>query len=193
MPPKKTSVKKAVKKTARKTTGRTSAKSAGTSSRKKTGTSPKTAARPVAGRGKGTAAGKTQDRSPGQKKESAKIKSLRENLLRFRKNAIEEARLEMSKFIKGESRQIVDTALDEGDLSRIDLTEDLNIMKFAAHKEKLNKIDESLRKLDEGTYGICEDCGDEISEERLKVIPFAVYCIECKENRERLEEFEREG
>jgi len=49
----------------------------------------------------------------------------------------------------------------------------------------LLKIDEAIRKLDEGTYGICEDCGDEISEQRLKILPYAIYCIDCKEKREK--------
>ena len=56
----------------------------------------------------------------------------------------------------------------------------------------LNKIDETLRKLAQGTYGICEDCGTEISEARLKIMPFAIYCVDCMETREKLEELERE-
>lgn len=194
MPPKRTSAKRTAKKAVKKSAGSASIKSVG----KKSGTK----TRRPAQSGTGTAstirasAGTARRRtgvSAVEEKASEKLKSLRENLLRYRKRAIEEAKAEISRFIKGESRQIVDTALDEGDLSRIDISEDLNIRKLAAHKEKLNKIDEALRKLQEGTYGICEDCGDEISEERLKVIPFAIYCLECKEKREQLEEFQKEG
>jgi len=126
-------------------------------------------------------------------KESAKEKALRENLLRHRNRVLQEAKTEIAKFIKGESRQIVDTSLDDAGLSQIDISEDLNLRKLSAHKETLEKIDEALRKVTDGTYGICEDCGSEISEERLRVIPFAIYCIDCKEKRERMEEFEKEG
>lgn len=126
----------------------------------------------------------------GGKQESQE--KLRQHLVDHRKRIIREAKEEIAKFIKGEERQLVDTALDDGDWSLVDLSEDINLRKLTTHKETLNKIDEAIRKLREGTYGICEDCGAEISEARLKVIPFAIYCIDCKEKRERMEEFERE-
>ena len=54
------------------------------------------------------------------------------------------------------------------------------------------KIDAALEKLQEGTYGICEDCGGKINEERLKVLPFAIYCKDCQEKIEQLEAIEKE-
>lgn len=49
----------------------------------------------------------------------------------------------------------------------------------------LDDIERALEKLKEGTYGVCEDCGEDISERRLDVRPFAVLCVRCKEQRER--------
>jgi DnaK suppressor protein len=46
--------------------------------------------------------------------------------------------------------------------------------------------------LREGTYGTCEDCGEEINTERLKVLPFAIYCRDCQEKREEIEKIETE-
>lgn len=115
---------------------------------------------------------------------------IKKRLIETRNGIIKEAKAEISKFIKGETKQLVDTALDDGDWSVVDLSEDINLRKLSTHKENLNKIDEALRKLEEGSYGICEDCDSEISEERLKVLPFAIYCVECKEKREQLEGFE---
>lgn len=115
---------------------------------------------------------------------------LRKLLVSHRNSIIKEAKEEIAKFIKGETRQLVDTALDDGDWSVVDISQDIDLRKLTAHKDTLNKVDEAIRKLNEGTYGICEDCGDEISEARLKVIPFAAHCLECKEQRERMEEFE---
>ncbi|MFA5134794.1 MAG: TraR/DksA C4-type zinc finger protein [Patescibacteria group bacterium] len=43
----------------------------------------------------------------------------------------------------------------------------------------LEKIDKALGKFDKGTYGACEECGKEISEERLLAYPEAQHCIEC--------------
>jgi DnaK suppressor protein len=136
--------------------------------------------------------GKITEKEPPLSEEERKVALLK--LLRSKKETIiKEARIEISKFIKGETKQLVDTALDNGDWSIIDLSEDISLRKLSSHRETLLKIDEALRKLKEGTYGICEDCGDDISENRLKVMPFAIYCRDCQENRENLAKFDQEG
>lgn len=91
-----------------------------------------------------------------------------------------------------EYKKEIDTALDEGDKALADLAEETGLTIITLRKETLEKIDHALEKLDQGTYGICEDCNAEISEQRLKAVPFAIYCIECKQKREELEEIERE-
>jgi DnaK suppressor protein len=126
-----------------------------------------------------------------EKSEQEKNAVLRRVLINHREAIVKEAKAEISKYIKGEKRQLVETALDDGDWSVIDLSEDISLKQLSTHRENLLKIDEALRKLAEGTYGKCEDCGEEISEKRLKVIPFAIYCIDCKEKREQLEELEK--
>jgi RNA polymerase-binding transcription factor DksA len=51
--------------------------------------------------------------------------------------------------------------------------------------ETLNKrINEALNRLEEGKYGYCFECGEEISEARLRALPFAVRCKDCEEARE---------
>ncbi|MCC6347841.1 MAG: TraR/DksA C4-type zinc finger protein [Nitrospirales bacterium] len=82
--------------------------------------------------------------------------------------------------------------MDDGDLSVVDLAEDISLKQLSTHRETLIKIDTALRKLEEGTYGICEECGDEISEERLKILPFAIYCRDDQEKKEMMEKMERE-
>ena len=126
-----------------------------------------------------------------EKSEQERKAGLRRVLIKTREEIVKEAKTEISKYIKGEKRQLVETALDDGDWSVIDLSEDISLKQLSTHRENLLKIDEALRKLEEGTYGKCEDCGEEISEKRLKVIPFAIYCIDCKEKREQLEEMEK--
>jgi DnaK suppressor protein len=49
----------------------------------------------------------------------------------------------------------------------------------------ISQIDRALQKLETGTYGSCDKCGRPISDERLKVAPFATLCIECKRREER--------
>lgn len=135
---------------------------------------------------------KSATKAPLSKKPEEERKSaLRSALIKKREEIVKEAKSEISKYIKGETKQLVDTALDDGDWSVIDLSEDISLRKLSSHRETLLKIDESLRKLKEGTYGKCEDCGEDISEERLKVLLFAIYCRDCQEKREFLEEIQR--
>ena len=63
---------------------------------------------------------------------------------------------------------------------------------FSIHlcgREKLliRKIERSLQDLEDGVYGFCEHCGDEISIKRLKARPTARYCIDCKTKLETME------
>lgn len=56
----------------------------------------------------------------------------------------------------------------------------------------LKKIDKALKKIEDGTYGICEICGEEIDEKRLIARPEATLCIECKRAQERMEKIRGE-
>jgi len=65
----------------------------------------------------------------------------------------------------------------------------LNIHMRERDSKLVGKLKEALERVEEGSYGICEDCGQKISEERLKARPVTTMCIKCKrkqENDERL-------
>ena len=81
--------------------------------------------------------------------------------------------------------------LDQGESSEVDIQEDIEFALIQMKSETLNKINEALRRLDEGTYGNCFECGDEIAGPRLKALPFAVRCKDCEEAREVAAERER--
>lgn len=49
----------------------------------------------------------------------------------------------------------------------------------------LNQIDAAFRRMDDGSYGICERCGKPINEERLEAFPYVAHCIECQTRIER--------
>ena len=125
--------------------------------------------------------------------ESTRKERLRKVLIQKREDIIREAKNEIKKFKSGENRQLVETVMDDGDLSVVDLAEDISLKQLSTHRETLIKIDTAIRKLEEGTYGICEECGEEISEERLKIVPFAIYCRDDQEKKEMIEKIEREG
>jgi len=74
----------------------------------------------------------------------------------------------------------VDTAVAESSLSFTGRMRE-------RERRLLNKIERTLEKIDQGTYGECEGCGDEIGAERLVARPVASLCIACKDEQERLE------
>ena len=81
--------------------------------------------------------------------------------------------------------------LDQGESSEVDIQEDIEFALIQMKSETLNKIDAALRRLEEGTYGDCFECGDEITQARLRALPFAVRCKDCEEARETAEQRER--
>jgi DnaK suppressor protein len=152
------------------------------------------AKKPVKSKKANAASKKADVKRQVEKKETVneRAEALRKLLIQKREQIVKEAKIEISKYIKGETRQLVDTALDNGDWSVVDISEDISLRQLGAHREMLVKIDAAIRKLEEGTYGVCEDCGGRISEERLKVLPFAIYCKDCQEKIEQLEAIEKE-
>ena len=54
-------------------------------------------------------------------------------------------------------------------------------------RKLLDKIDEAVARIDDGTYGICDDCGEEIRIKRLEARPVAKFCIDCKIKQEQQE------
>jgi DnaK suppressor protein len=51
-------------------------------------------------------------------------------------------------------------------------------------RRNLREIDAALDRIDDGTYGTCEECSEPISEARLKALPYATLCVDCKADRE---------
>ncbi len=81
--------------------------------------------------------------------------------------------------------------LDAAETSEADIQDDIELALIQMKSETLHKIEEALARLDERTYGYCFECGDEISERRLRALPFAVRCKDCEEARELAEQRER--
>ena len=81
--------------------------------------------------------------------------------------------------------------LDQGESSEVDIQEDIEFALIQMKSETLTKVDAALRRLEEGSYGDCFECGDEIAEARLRALPFAVRCKDCEEAREMAQQRER--
>lgn len=61
---------------------------------------------------------------------------------------------------------------------------DPNVSRLAALDSQAKDISNNIKKVEAGTYGICEECGDEIPEKRLKANPGATLCVSCKSKHE---------
>ncbi len=82
------------------------------------------------------------------------------------------------------TRVEVDTDGDETDEIQANILIGLNNQLNSRNLEKLNQIDSALKKIEDGTYGLCQDCEDPINEKRLLSNPHFQTCIACAEERE---------
>jgi DnaK suppressor protein len=74
---------------------------------------------------------------------------------------------------------------DDLEHSDADIQGDIELALLQMRAETLTRIDEALVRLDAGKYGSCFECAGEISERRLRALPFAVRCQACEERREK--------
>ena len=65
-----------------------------------------------------------------------------------------------------------------------DFVQDVELALMEMKSATLAKIDEAVRRLENGSYGVCTECGTELSEARLKALPFAAMCRPCQEREE---------
>lgn len=106
---------------------------------------------------------------------------------------LEQRRETLAEDVRGElaawdSEHYADLAGQVGDLedqALADLLVDENLASIHRHIEELRAIDVALRRLEQGTYGECADCGEPIATARLDAYPTALRCIECQERYER--------
>ena len=84
----------------------------------------------------------------------------------------------------------VDRPDDPPDFGDQASTESDNILSLRLKEREsrlVTKIQDALKRLEKGCFGICEECGGEISEKRLRYRPITTRCIRCKEKQEREE------
>ncbi len=116
------------------------------------------------------------------------MKSIKEMLLQMREGLAQEIARRSKATTEGTLPDIGDI-LDSVSEER---TRELDMILTDREKKKLKQIDDALDRIEDNTYGLCEDCGVKIPKARLKVMPFARFCVECQEKNEREEKYLRE-
>jgi len=118
------------------------------------------------------------------------------------KTMLESRRREMHAEVQGRMRDVrsegtwggkLNEVLDAVESSEADIQEEIEFALIQMKSETLNKINDALSRLEQGNYGNCFECGEEIAEKRLRALPFAVRCKDCEEAREVAEQRERQS
>ncbi len=117
---------------------------------------------------------------------------LKKILLKKRAEVVEGLEARMGQKLSREAGQKIDSAMDSADQSAQDMDQGIDYSIIEMKYEQYKDIADAFRKLQGGSYGLCEECGDEISIRRLEVNPLARYCIECKTRKEELERIQKE-
>ncbi|THV18797.1 TraR/DksA family transcriptional regulator [Nocardioides caeni] len=74
---------------------------------------------------------------------------------------------------------------DQADLGATSFERDHELTVLNSEREKVAQIDRALARIDDGTYGVCESCGNPIGKMRLMAFPRATLCLPCKQREER--------
>lgn len=127
--------------------------------------------------------------SAGVQKRNEMLKKL---LLKKRNEVVEGLEAQMGRKLLRETGQKIDSAMDSADQSALDMDQGIDYSLLEMKYEQYKDIADAFRKLQNNTYGLCEDCGNEISIKRLEVNPLARYCVECKTRREEIERIQKE-
>lgn len=108
-------------------------------------------------------------------------KLIKKMLLKMRDELIEE----IARNRKMETDELRNEIGDLYDLADNERDRQLSHILNDRDRGKLIEIDEALERIEDKTYGICEECGKRISPNRIKVMPFARLCVPCKSDREK--------
>lgn len=112
------------------------------------------------------------------------FEEMKERLLRMKDETLQKIKDEVTEKGIGEEEKF-----DTHDLASLSRVRELGYLRQSMNLKTLKDIEEALRKIKFGDYGYCEECGEEIDEERLRRMPFTTLCVDCKAGREKEERF----
>ena len=93
----------------------------------------------------------------------------------------EEVRRSMSAQKAAQVVARLDIPSDEGDLSQQSHEEWIFLNRNTIDAKLLREIADALHRIEIGSYGVCMECEEEISQKRLDAVPWAKYCVTCQE------------
>ena len=124
------------------------------------------------------------------KERADKFGGVRKKLIGMRQDILLEAKAEVDNILSEEDKY--NGVSDDGDFADVAFRDAMQAAKLSRHQSQLKDIDEALRKIEEGTYGICDECEGDIPLGRLNAMPVALRCVDCQEKHEMMSSSERE-
>ncbi|HIJ82553.1 MAG TPA: TraR/DksA family transcriptional regulator [Desulfuromonadales bacterium] len=99
----------------------------------------------------------------------------------------EDALREISRTVKNgtDAASILEPGGDIYDQASSERDRELGLLLGDREREKLHNIEEALLRINDGDYGICEECDEDIPRGRLKAMPFTRHCVKCKSDLEK--------
>ncbi|MGB3682848.1 MAG: TraR/DksA C4-type zinc finger protein [Rubrobacteraceae bacterium] len=110
-------------------------------------------------------------------KQRTRLEELKEELLDIRRGMEEDER--------DRSQEEQDTELDSGDESQQMFTREMDATIGEQTERRLQDVERALAKVEEGSYGVCDDTGEEIAKGRLEAMPEAIRTVEAQQSFER--------
>jgi DnaK suppressor protein len=104
-----------------------------------------------------------------------KIEGFKKDLSERRETLAQELRRATAEFIRDDVAYT-----DAVDQASADVDKAFAMQMKNRERDTLWKIDEALKRIEDGNYGTCERCDDEIAEARMRAFPFTTLCIDCK-------------
>jgi DnaK suppressor protein len=115
-----------------------------------------------------------------------KLLAIKKKLLKQRSELLNEAEHTLNNKISTEKESFPDPT----DQAVAELDNNFVLRLRGREQKLLKKIDEAIARIDGGTYGVCESCGEQISIKRLEARPVTTLCIECKTRQEEEEKLQ---
>lgn len=115
-----------------------------------------------------------------------RLAEVKDRLLERKKNLWLEVKEQLKSSIGDGYQEMLATARDEEDQATVSLMAETSLTLLGPKRQELEAIEEALQRLENGSYGLCEVCGQPIEPRRLEIMPETPLCRGCMSQREKL-------
>lgn len=115
-----------------------------------------------------------------------RLTEVKERLLDRKRRLWQEVKDRLKSNIGDDYQEMLSTARDEEDQAAVSLLAETHLSLLGPKRQELEAIEEALMRLEHGTYGMCESCGQAIGPKRLEVMPETPFCRDCMSMKEKL-------